>query len=271
MHVRRWLLGHGVLGFVLAAMAACGGSEPEPNPSGAQCGPNGRLHRGPGVEPHCHCDDGYEVQDDTCVLSVPPDDHGRTVPPPPEISGPDCGEHGQFDGDSCSCDSGFTQTGLGAERTCEEIPACMGLNDDFEPNDLPAQATMHSEVEGSLYACPADPDWFVFPVTAGDRVTAEVFFDGAAVDLDLFLFGPSSPDPRSFSVEASGDRESASFRARVDGTAGVLVMPYGIGQGSYSLTVDIEEGDAPICMGPGGFCRSSQDCCSGTCHVDHCH
>lgn len=33
----------------------------------------------------------------------------------------------------------------------------------------------------------------------------------------------------------------------------------------------VEEPSAPQCAGPGGFCRSAGDCCSGFCHVDHCH
>jgi len=35
----------------------------------SECGPHGHLHGGAGVEPHCHCDDGYEDVDGTCVES----------------------------------------------------------------------------------------------------------------------------------------------------------------------------------------------------------
>jgi len=38
---------------------------------------------------------------------------------------------------------------------------------------------------------------------------------------------------------------------------------------STSLGVCLPEG--PACRGPGGFCASPADCCSGVCHIDHCH
>lgn len=32
-----------------------------------------------------------------------------------------------------------------------------------------------------------------------------------------------------------------------------------------------QSGERPVCEGPGGFCRDAPDCCSGVCHVGHCH
>jgi hypothetical protein len=253
-----------VLWAAFGGVFACGGPEPaeqQQEDRASSCGPHGRLHRGPGVEPHCHCDDGYEVEEGRCVeVSVMTD-----------RSTPDCGPNGVFDGRSCDCQAGYTQTGVGADRTCQAIPACLGANDPHEPNDEPATATPFPEVTGPLYACPTEADWFTFGVTAGDRVEVEVRFDGEEVDLDLFLFGPSSSDPRALSIEAAGDMERASFVARQEGTAGALVLPYGIGEGAYEMELRIEEGEAPMCAGPGGFCRTPADCCSGICHGDHCH
>jgi hypothetical protein len=159
----------------------------------------------------------------------------------------------------------------GDARFCAAIPSCQGEDDGFEPNDFPADGSQLPQVSDSLYACPANADWYLFPVVAGDRVAAEIRFDGAAVDLDLFLFGPSSADPRAFSVEETGDVEFATFVARSDGTAGLLVLPYGIGEGSYEIQVDVQAGQAPVCASPGGFCQAAQDCCSGFCHFGHCH
>ena len=59
--------------------------------------------------------------------------------------------------------------------------------------------------------------------------------------------------------------------ARAEGRAGILVMPYGVGEGSYQIRVDIEPGEPPMCGGPGASCQASADCCSGNCHVGHCH
>ena len=33
----------------------------------------------------------------------------------------------------------------------------------------------------------------------------------------------------------------------------------------------IEGAAQPMCAGPGGFCQAAGDCCSGNCHVGHCH
>jgi len=160
----------------------------------------------------------------------------------------------------------------GAENlSCAAIPPCQGANDSFEPNDSPSRGSDLSQVRGALYACPADEDWFLFSVKAGDRVTTQIQFEGDSVDLDLFMFEPRSIDPVAFSVEAVGDSETASFVSRSSGVAALLVIPYGVGEGSYLLQVDVEAGDGPVCASPGGFCQRSSDCCSGTCHIGHCH
>lgn len=231
------------------------------------CGPNGVLHSGPGGDPHCDCDPGFSVVDGTCVEAAPP----PAADPMPVSTDPDCGSNGIFDGSSCRCDPGYTQVGLGELRTCAEIPACTSNDDAHEPNDLPGDAALLSEVDGLLYACPANPDWYIFPVTAGDRVSVLIQFDGARVDLDLVLYGPSSRNPRALSLEAAGNTEAAGFVVRADGTAGIYVVPYGTGQGGYELLVDVQSGEAPMCLGPGAFCSSSQDCCSNVCHIGHCH
>lgn len=252
---------------IFALAAGCGDEEGEEEvgqdvAASSPCGPNGTLHVGPGVDPHCDCNDGYTVENGICVprQSSPVVDQA-----------PNCGPNGRFDGTSCSCDQGYTQTGLEADRRCERIPECQAPNDGFEPNDVPSQAVPWSEVSGSLYACPADADWYIFPVTAGDTVSVELTFSGASVDLDLLLYGPSSRNYRAFSVSAGGNREAASFVARADGTAGVWVMPYGTGEGAYDLRIDVQEGEPPMCVGPGAFCRQPADCCSNICHVGHCH
>lgn len=258
---RDLLAARGPLLFALAA--ACGGTEPEPtSPANMRdCGPHGELHTSASGDSHCHCDPGYTERNGSCAASAPP-------PPPPRL---DCGPHGTYTGRACECDMGYTQAGLGDDRTCVALPACSMPNDRYEPNDLPSEGTMLSELSGPAYACPGDNDWYLFPVTAGDEVTVELRFRGDDVDLDLLLYGPGSSQPQAWSLASSGDRESASFVAVADGTAGILVDPYGTGEGAYEVSVEVEAGAPPMCANPGELCRSALDCCSGNCHVGHCH
>ena len=248
-------------------VAACGGAEVDSTSNGDEspCGPNGHLHSGAGVSAHCDCDPGYTVVDGTCVEAQ------STPPTPPASTDPDCGPNGVFDGRICKCDPGYTQTGLRQTRTCVQVPACQGADDQYEPNDEPSQASTITQFDGPLYACPADADWFVLSVTAGDRVRVGLRFSGAEVDLDLYLYGPSAQGPRAFSLSSNSDSEVAEFVARADGAAGVLVVPYGIGEGTYQLTVKVDSGAPPMCLSPGEFCNGSADCCSAVCHQGHCH
>ena len=252
--------------MVALGASGCGGTEAEVE---SPCGPHGRLHRGPGVEPHCHCDDGHEVEGGRCVESVAAEPPASDPEPDPET--PDCGPHGTLEWGACQCEPGHTRTGQGLAQTCAPIPQCRGPNDAHEPNDEPSSATPWADVSGDLYACPAEADWFTFAVEAGDRIDVELRFDGAEVDLDLFLFGPSSRDPRALAVESSGNLERSGFVALASGTAGALVAPYGVGEGAYAIDVRVEAGEVPECSGPGGFCRADADCCSRICHGTHCH
>lgn len=249
--------------WLAAIVLACGGSvEPQPNAEPmADCGPHGSLHVAADGDAHCHCDSGYTEQDGSCELVVPP--------PPPR--GLDCGSNGTASGRGCTCEPGYTQTASGDARTCEALPSCQGTDDDYEPNSQPTDAQLLPASGSSLYACPGDDDWFVFAVAAGDRVSVEITFDGRAVDLDLYIFDPGAAEPRGRSISTENSQESASFVASEGGTAGVLVTPYGIGEGGYQITVSIEAGEPPMCAGPGGSCRAGADCCSGQCHVGHCH
>lgn len=233
------------------------------------CGPNGVLHIGAGVDPHCHCDDGFVAVDETCVAEEPIE-----TTPEPEPTVPDCGPNGSFDTSQgiCDCDPGYTVTGTNQQRTCELIPPCEQPDDEYEPNNAFRDATALRDVNRPLFACPADADVFEVWVTGGDRITAAVRFDGSVVDLDLLLFSPSSGTRlQSFSASSSGNSETAGFVARQDGYARIVVAPYGLGQGPYELSVDVQAGELPMCAGPGGFCRAPQDCCSGFCHINHCH
>ena len=253
-----------LLGITLLVVA-CGGTEEDSNGNSVpdQCGPNGHAHTVSGGGTHCDCNDGYYDLSGTCVP--------ERLPPASTTMDPDCGDYGTFNGRTCECIMGYTQIGTQENRSCVEIPLCQGLDDSFEPNNDPDRASSVLPSSESLYACPADPDWFVFEVTSGDTVRAEVRFSGASVDLDLFLYGPSSRSPRAFSVGDTGNSETAMFTARADGTAGILVSPYGIGEGEYQITVTVEDGEPSMCSPPGAVCRVADDCCSGYCHLQHCH
>jgi len=259
------------MGAWCAAGVACGGSEEFDGGNGTTgCGPHGSLHQSYTGNLHCHCDQGFQEVDGICVEDL------AASPPSPPASEPTlpsdpCWPNSTFDGAVCRCDEGYTLIGDVDSLSCASIPACQGENDGFEPNDSPGQGSDLRQVPGDLYACPADEDWLVFSVNAGDRVTAQIQFDGDAVDLDLFMFEPGSLDPAAFAVEAVGDSETANFVSRATGTAALLVIPYGVGEGAYLLEVDIEAGEAPTCASPGQFCQRASDCCSNICHIGHCH
>ncbi len=254
-------------GVTLLMLGACGGSESNSMPEDNRCGPHGSFHDDGDGTGHCHCEQGYVEENGSCVVMM----MSRPQPMPKDPTKPDCGAHGSFDGRTCQCDAGYTQTGLREARTCEAIPTCTGPDDNQEPNNLPAEAKTLPNPEGGFYACPVDPDWYFITVKEGDKVKATITFAGDKVDLDLFLYGPSSRDPRALSLEENSNVETASFVAKGNGTAGILIQPYGIGEGSYQLKVEIEAGEVPMCNGPGGACSTNQDCCSGHCHVGHCH
>lgn len=175
-----------------------------------------------------------------------------------------------FDGRSCRCDPGYTQTGVGNDRSCVAIPACIGPDDAYEDNDDPDNAAAISSGSSQQYGCPADADWYVIPLEAGDELSVLIEFDGSAVDLDLFLFGPDSSGPLDFST-GTGNEESARIVTRQAGTGGILVNPYGTGQGGYSMAVSVQGGEVPECSAPGGPCGVNGDCCSNSCHLGHCH
>lgn len=83
-----------------------------------ECGGNGHLH-----DDHCHCDPGYQAQDDTCV---PAADSGIDAGPALE-----CGGHGHLHGDHCHCDAGYQPE----DDTCVAIPTP-------QPPELPRYTLM---------------------------------------------------------------------------------------------------------------------------------
>lgn len=133
------------------------------------------------------------------------------------------------------------------------------------------QGTALSRVSGPLYACPQDEDWYLVGMTPGDTLPAEIRFDGAAVDLDLYVFAPQTARPADWSTSHDSSIERATFVSQSEGTAVILVVPYGTGEGAYELVANVAVGEGPMCAPPGGSCRSAGDCCSGFCHIDHCH
>lgn len=182
-----------------------------------------------------------------------------------------CGPHGVLEGPRCRCDPGYAQTGSGEGIFCTEIPACTRADDTYEPNDEPALATrLGGPGVVDAYVCPATGDWYVLSVEAGDTVLVEATFDGEAVDIDLYLFGPTSPDPVDASL-GTGDLERVRFTTPRAGSAGIFVRVYGIGEGAYQLQIDVLEGEPPRCAPPGALCRVNADCCSSDCHIGHCH
>ncbi len=253
---------------VLVLALACGDADPPEDSSPLDpCAPNGRLHGELGSErAHCHCDEGFIGDGLRCVVDE------VTVAPPPQDGRPQCGSHGRFNGRFCECDPGYTQIGAGSERRCAEIPACVGPDDDHEPNDSPREATRWMPGRSEHHSCPGNPDWYVLQLQAGDELTVTLRYDPSRMDIDLFLYGPGSPDPLDYSIGTSG-AERASFVARSAGAAGIAVIPYGIGEGPYTMEVTVEAGEPPppTCARPGASCRVNADCCSGDCHFDHCH
>lgn len=231
--------------LVGAALLACGDADP----GLSECGDG---------KPEC-------VRDAGGIEDAGVADTGASEPADP------CAPHGRLDGLRCRCDPGYTQDGVGGDITCVAIPECSGHDDDFEPNDEPARSTILTGASTiDAYICPADQDWYVLPVEAGDTIRASAVFDGPTVDIDLYLFGPTSANPVDVSA-GTGSAEAVEHTTPRAGSAGVLVRGYGIGEGGYQLSIETVAGEPPPCARPGAFCRTNADCCSNDCHVGHCH
>jgi len=115
-----------------------------------------------------------------------------------------------------------------SDRTLYRLEITKSCSDDsFEENDSPGGASAVSLPFNfaGLRACPADNDWFSFPLSAGQQIQVNAFFIHAAGgNIDVGL-----RDPNGVLVELSGsptDNEKITHTAAKDGTYAVGVgMP----------------------------------------------
>jgi hypothetical protein len=150
---------------------------------------------------------------------------------PPE----DCGDGVDNDGDGrADCD----------DPDCAAAAGCACVDDAFEDDDAPADATLAvpTAFYPDLVSAGGDDDWFAVEVCARGLLVARAVYDGTAGALELAILAADG------SVHAAGaptaDGRRAAWRATGDGTVYVRVsqpnaaacLPYALG-----LTLDRTE------------------------------
>jgi hypothetical protein len=98
---------------------------------------------------------------------------------------------------------------------------------------------------------PEDEDWYRVQVAAGERLSAEIVFDGSDADLELALYDATGLNQLDSSTGVSGTERVSGPRALQDSS--FLVRVYGYSQSSdvaYSLRLTLEP---PVDCTDGGF------------------
>lgn len=98
------------------------------------------------------------------------------------------------------------------------------LDDSFENDDTSETATAVSLpfTTAGLRSCPADDDWFVFALSAGDLVQIDAVFVNANGDIDIMLFDPAGHVVGS-SASAT-DNEHINYTAETSGNFSLVVF-----------------------------------------------
>ncbi|MEM6732228.1 MAG: hypothetical protein AAF658_11775, partial [Myxococcota bacterium] len=206
------------------------------------CGPNGFLHQGLGVDPHCDCDPGYVDVDMYCIssqalseaagenASTPPND-SPTLPPSNVVrllprscyAGPSPCE--PRTGQGCAAGETCDFSGEG-QLVCYPPPNEAQIGEPCDNQVGPYCAS------GGW--CWRDPD-------------------GNASCHEVCCANSECTDPDFSCVP--------TFNNSAFGTLGVCRVP----------TEPTDPVDAPSCLSPGAFCSMATDQCCGFCHFDHCH
>jgi len=128
----------------------------------------------------------------------------------------------QYGGDPGSDTAAYTLT-----ATIEAGYQCS--DDTFEQNDTLGSAWeipwnyLGTDI-GPLRVCPNDPDYYALDLECGQSLTALIDFVHAEGDLDLYLYGPDSPDLAIARSETEDDGE-------------LVELPAALRAGRYSLKV----------------------------------
>jgi hypothetical protein len=111
-------------------------------------------------------------------------------------------------------------------------------NDLFEPNDQPFQAPLQGIGSLETTICPGDRDWFQIQVMANQTIIADLEFQHAYGDLDLFLYASDGQTLLASSETASSD-ERVLFNATENTTVYVEVRGFhgNINTGNLNLVV----------------------------------
>lgn len=123
----------------------------------------------------------------------------------------------------------------------ESAPPCD--DDIMEENDFYDEASSISPGDyEDLFICPGDDDWFVLQAWEGDRLQAEILFDHAEGDLDLYLY-----DPEGYLIGISDsvedDETIAIDSLDLSGNYWILVRGYELASNYYLMWVDLDYGD----------------------------
>ncbi|MEM7117701.1 MAG: Calx-beta domain-containing protein [Chloroflexota bacterium] len=123
--------------------------------------------------------------------------------------------------------------------TIEDDDSCS--DDAYEPNnDASAPAAITPGSYNDLYLCPADSDYFAFPVNAGQTIDVDLFFTHANGDIDLYLIAPDQSVAASST--SSDDNESVTYEALSSGTYVIGITPPGAEtSNSYALELTLTD------------------------------
>lgn len=218
---------------------ACGGEPAEPEAeesAGAGCGPNGVLHIGLGVPPHCDCNPGYVDVDSYCISGAALQEAAASNPdtstPPPANNVARLLPMSCFVGPS-ACDP---RNGGG----CTEGDTCDFSNDGrLECFPPPNEAALGESCDNEAGPFCAAGGWcWRSP-------------EGSAACHRVCCSSAECTEPGLECVRILND---PAF-----GSLGVCRVP-------------TEPADpAPSCLPAGARCSPSGDPCCGFCHIDHCH
>jgi hypothetical protein len=112
------------------------------------------------------------------------------------------------------------------------------MDDAYEPNDSPAQATaLNAGTYSGLAICSGNEDWYKIQLHAADNLDVSIDFTNALGDLDLEVYAPDGTTLLGRS-DGTTDGESLSFRVLpATGFYYVRVLGYQGAQNTYTLTL----------------------------------
>ncbi len=134
----------------------------------------------------------------------------------------------------------FSPRGDELNYTLETVTTDSSCGDDaFEENDARANAAdLQPGTQSDLTICSNDDDWYAIDLAAGDGLTATIFFDDAAGDLDLQLVDAQGRILAS-SVSVLDNEEATVGMVETAGTYYVRVYGFLGAANTYDLDLDV--------------------------------